>query len=133
MRRLTLQRRFEFLGFLDHRDNLLIPARTTDLADTDAKLTFFQHRSCIDIGICLLMYRQRFACHRCLIHHRIAIDNRSVKWDHISDMDHDLIIHMDRFCRYLHFLSVLLQPDSSDVQGHAPCKIPDGFLVCPLL
>ena len=79
------------------------------------------------------MYRQRFTCHRRLIDHRIAINNDSVERNHISDMDHDLIVYTDRLCRYLHFLSVLLQPDFSNIQGHAPRKITNGFLVCPLL
>ena len=124
---------FQLLRLLDHVDDLVVFSRAGLLRDLDDALTFLDHGSGIDIAALRLHNRHRFSGHGSLVDAHLAFHNNTVQRNHIRRTDADAVADLHILDGNQHILPVRgLHPYFVDLQGHGPCKIPDGFLVRPL-
>ena len=113
--RLTLYGRLQFLGLFNHRDDSLKAGRTSCLLDADRDLSLLKSGSGIDIGTRFLLNRNGLARHRCLVYHGLALYNDTIKRDHCSDMDENLITFFNLRDRNKDLGAVCLQPYLADI------------------
>ena len=112
---LAFQRGFQLFGFLDHGDNFFKTAGAVSFLHLKGDLSFFHHRSGIDIAARAFTNRKRLTGERRLIDHGLALGHNPVKRNYISHMYPDLISRLNHIDRNKNLLSFPHQPDFADV------------------
>ena len=114
---------FQFFRILDHTDDFFISCRSGHCLHPDLQFSFFQYSSGINTLPRNSSHRHCLSCQRSLVDHAFPIGNLTVKRDHVSHMDYDLISRL--YFRRLHqnFLIFPFQPDFLDIQRHTSRKI----------
>ena len=88
---IALHTGFQFLGLLDHRNDLVITAAAAHRFHLDRQLALFHNGSCINGTALSSPYSHGFTGQGSLVDHSLA-GYGSVEGDHGSHMNHKLIV-----------------------------------------
>ena len=133
VRGLVLGGGLEFLGLLDHLDDLIVAAGALLLGDLDEALSLFDDRTGVDGLAGAFGHGHGLAGERGLVDHDLAGLDDPVHGDHAAHADEDGVAGPDLGQGDEHVTVCRVQPDAVHVQGHAPGQVVHGFLVGPLL
>ena len=123
----------EFLGFLDHIYDLVVPAAAESFLDADLQFALFQDCSRIDIGALALGHWKGFSRHGGLVDSSFTAQDMSVKRYDIPSADHDTVPGLNLIDSHEHFAMIrLFHPCLIHIQVHAARQVIDRFFVGPL-
>ena len=115
MKGLRLGRRFQLLGILDHRDDLIVATIALCLRHTDDAASLLDDSTGIDRCVLCLHNRHGFSGHRGLIHRHLTGYHDTIEWDHIGRSHDDLIPGLKLPDGYQYIRVTGMHPDTIDL------------------
>ena len=115
MLRTSFHTGFQFLGLLDHRNDLFVAGRAGNRLDLNRQLALFHNGSGINESALFLADRLGFTGHGSLIDHCFAICHYTVKRNDVADMDHDMVARHNGCRIHKDFLIPGLYPHFADI------------------